>query len=304
MKDNPLKQEPTNKKTQPNPYLGAQRAGHETERRRKPTPKPVPPPIPNKIPCPFDYKASWWREYSRWLRRQKAWKCDECHITVKYNISNRGMLQTHHIYGVKHNTIKDLQVLCIGCHAEKPGENHQKLTEERTYERFMEIHGKEWQKKNKTFSEVYLLKKTFKPPVILYTPEGSKTVTVERVLRYNIQPKGGEVIKKIDVMFALSKASLLKVKSGITIETSIKAQGNRTAEKRADRPKVQGQVDASANQKRVRCVMLTGHILRGTQRAITCYHIILEIAGEIVLVYRHGLRSFSVEAPSEIRATL
>ena len=55
---------------------------------------------------------------------------------------------------------------------------------------------------------------------------------------------------------------------------------------------------ASADQKRVKCVSLTGRILRGTQSALTPYHIILEITGKIVLVYRHDLLSFSVEAPA------
>lgn len=96
-------------------------------------------------------------------------------------------------------------------------------------------------------------------------------------------------------MFAISKALLAKVKSGITIDRVIKAQGNRTVEKRADRPKVRGTVDASADQKPIKCVMLTGHILRSRLRAHTNYHIILEIAGEIVLVHRHGLIAFAVE---------
>ena len=143
------------------------------------------------------------------------------------------------------------------------------------------------------FSEIHLLKKVLKPPVIFYTPEGGKTVEVARIYPYAIQPKAGEVISKLDVMFALSKASLAKVKSGITIDPSIKAQDNRTAEKVADRPKVDGKLMAAADQKPVRCVMLTGHILRGTQRALTRYHIVLEIAGENVLVYRHGVLAFS-----------
>ena len=156
------------------------------------------------------------------------------------------------------------------------------------------------QKKRKPnpFNEIYLLTKGLNPPVNLYTPDGSKTVRVARVHRYAIQPKGGAAIKKTDVMFALSKASLAKVKSGITIDPTIKAQGNRTAEKIADRPKVDEELMASADQKRVRCLMLTGHILRGTQRTLTRYHIILEIAGEIVLVYRHGLLAFAVEESS------
>ena len=153
-------------------------------------------------------------------------------------------------------------------------------------------------KQSNPFSEIHLLKKVLKPPVILYTPEGGKTVEVARVHRYGIQPKGSATLKKTEVMFAISKASLAKVKSGITIDPSIKAQGNRTAEKVSDRPKIKGQLDASADNKRVRCVMLTGHVLRGTLRALTRYNILLEIAGERVLVYRHGVLAFSVEKPS------
>ena len=89
-------------------------------------------------------------------------------------------------------------------------------------------------KQSNPFSEIHLLKKVLKPPVIFYTPDGSKTVEVARIYPYVIQPKAGEVLKKIDVMFALSKASLPKVKSGITVDPTIKAQGNRTAEKIAD----------------------------------------------------------------------
>ena len=92
----------------------------------------------------------------------------------------------------------------------------------------------EKRRKPNPFSEIHLLKKVFKPPVILYTPDGGKTVEVARIYPYVIHPKRGEVISKLDVMFALSKASLVKVKSGITVDPTIKAQGNRTAEKVAD----------------------------------------------------------------------
>ena len=156
----------------------------------------------------------------------------------------------------------------------------------------------EKKRKPNLFSEIHLLTKVLKPPVIFYMPDGGKTVEVARIYPYVIQPKAGEVLKKIDVMFALSKASLPKVKSGITINPTIKAHGNRTAEKVSDRPKIQQKLMASGDQKRVRCVMLTGHILRGTLRARTRYHLILEIAGEIVFVYRHGLLAFAVEEPS------
>ena len=89
----------------------------------------------------------------------------------------------------------------------------------------------EKKRKPNPFSEIHLLKKVLKPPVIFYTPDGGKTVEVARIYPYVIQPKAGEVISKLDVMFALSKASLAKVKSGITIDPSIKAQGNPNGRK-------------------------------------------------------------------------
>lgn len=101
----------------------------------------TPPPIPDKIPSPFDYNASWWRKYSYWVREQKGWQCDECGFLLK---DDHEMLQTHHVYGVKYNKIHDLQALCIGCHAEQPGEKHRRLKKRHTYKSFMKKHGKQW----------------------------------------------------------------------------------------------------------------------------------------------------------------
>ena len=97
----------------------------------------TPPPIPDKITYPF-YDAPWWLEYSRWVREQKGWQCDECGISLKDNYE---MLHTHHVNGINRNTLKNLQALCIGCHAEQPGKNHCQLKERRTYKRFMEKYG-------------------------------------------------------------------------------------------------------------------------------------------------------------------
>ena len=100
----------------------------------------TPLPIPDKITYPF-YDAPWWLEYSRWVREQKGWQCDECGIVLK---DNHEMLHTHHVKGINRNTLKNLQALCIGCHAEQPGKNPRELKERRTYKRFMEKYGKVW----------------------------------------------------------------------------------------------------------------------------------------------------------------
>ena len=101
----------------------------------------TPPPTPDKITYPFDYKAPWWLHYSHWIREQKGWCCDECGISLK---ENHEMLHTHHTLGQNLNSLKALQALCIGCHAEQSGKNHRQIKKRRTYKRFMEKYGKEW----------------------------------------------------------------------------------------------------------------------------------------------------------------
>ena len=90
--------------------------------------------IPDVIPYPFDYDAPWVRH------NQKGWKCDKCGISLK---DNHEMLHTHHANGINRNTLRHLQALCIGCHAEQPCKNHCQLKQKRTYKRFMERYGKE-----------------------------------------------------------------------------------------------------------------------------------------------------------------
>jgi len=102
---------------------------------------PPPPRVPRDIPEPFDYNADWWQSYSSWFRGTKHWRCEECRILLIDR--NRKYLDTHHIYGTRHNDPDDLRALCIGCHAEEPGEHH-RLKEEDRYERFMCKHGREW----------------------------------------------------------------------------------------------------------------------------------------------------------------
>ena len=100
-----------------------------------------PPLLPKNIPQPFDYQAEWWINYSRWYRDQKGWRCEECQIALN---GDRYFLHTHHIWGTRHNELKDLKALCIGCHAEQPSENHRALRHNKDYSHFMRKYGKQW----------------------------------------------------------------------------------------------------------------------------------------------------------------
>ena len=100
-----------------------------------------PPAIPDFVPQPFDYKADWWAEYSRWYRGQQAWTCEECRISLN---DDRQYLHTHHIWGTQHNDPQDLKALCIACHSEQLGVNHRALKQASEYQGFMERYGEQW----------------------------------------------------------------------------------------------------------------------------------------------------------------
>ena len=59
-----------------------------------------------------------------------------------------------------------------------------------------------------------------------------------------------------------------------------------------------GEINGFGGSKTGQVCEAHGAYLVGHAARLTRYHIILKIAGEIVLVYRHGLLSFSVEAPA------
>ena len=101
----------------------------------------IPPPIPAEIPQPFDYQADWWHKLSEWYRDQLGWRCEECDISLN---EDRHLLHTHHIWGTQYNEPTDLKALCIGCHAEQPGEEHGRLKCEPDYTHFIREYGKQW----------------------------------------------------------------------------------------------------------------------------------------------------------------
>ena len=99
------------------------------------------PPIPKLIPQPFDYQAEWWKALSRWYRHQKGWRCEECQISLS---NDPHYLHTHHIWGTQHSEPKDLRALCLGCHAEQPGQNHRGLRGTEDYKYFIKKYGRQW----------------------------------------------------------------------------------------------------------------------------------------------------------------
>ena len=128
------------------PYLSDVELHSDQIKERKSKPRipyfsTSPPPIPKSAPRPFDYQATWWRELSWWYRNQKDWRCEECQISLR---SAHYYLHTHHIWGTQYNKIEGLKALCLGCHAEQPGQYHRGLRDTEDYKNFIKKYGKRW----------------------------------------------------------------------------------------------------------------------------------------------------------------
>ena len=89
----------------------------------------------------FDYQSPWWQDYSWLYRHVRGWQCEECQLSLNLD---RQYLHTHHISGTQHNDPNDLKALCIACHSEQPGTNHERLESLQDYQEFMERYGEQW----------------------------------------------------------------------------------------------------------------------------------------------------------------
>jgi len=83
--------------------------------------------------APLNEYTADWREVSNRTRRERGYKCAKCPIVLVGAESK--YLHVHHRNGLKHdNGDENLEVLCIGCHADEPLHAHLKgLPEYRTF---------------------------------------------------------------------------------------------------------------------------------------------------------------------------
>ncbi len=86
----------------------------------------------------FDYSSPEWQERSKACRERAHWRCAACSIDLK---DDPYFLHAHHKWGTIFNDSEDLVALCIGCHAEQPGDGHQLLRNYPAYRKFMEKYG-------------------------------------------------------------------------------------------------------------------------------------------------------------------
>ncbi|ALP65205.1 HNH endonuclease family protein [Paraburkholderia caribensis] len=83
--------------------------------------------------APLNVYAQDWPEVSERTKQQRGYRCGTCSIVLRQTDSR--FLHVHHRNGQKHdNRDSNLDVLCIGCHAEEPMHAHMKrLSDYKTY---------------------------------------------------------------------------------------------------------------------------------------------------------------------------
>ena len=98
-------------------------------------------PITTRVTDPVSNYPPDWNLRSLQCRERAEWKCEKCGINLK---SQSKFLHAHHLKGTMYNQPEDLQALCIGCHAKKPGEGHRLTKDSPDYEKFMDKYGHIW----------------------------------------------------------------------------------------------------------------------------------------------------------------
>jgi hypothetical protein len=88
----------------------------------------------NDITGPIDIYPKNWNSTSKSLKEKRNYTCETCGLILK---KYKHFLDVHHTGAKYENTEDKLQVLCKGCHAEKPVHSHMKSNPK--YKQFLDI---------------------------------------------------------------------------------------------------------------------------------------------------------------------
>ena len=143
-----------------------------------------------------------------------------------------------------------------------------------------------------SYSERYLLKRTFqtdRSPVRLITYDGIRDERVRKVTRYNLLLAGASPLPKLEVLLAFSLENGRHFSPYLQIHEGVKDLGLKAVKKIAERRFVDMQV---AVGDAVAITFRNGIAIRGICQAFSKYNMVLEIRGEPLLVYKHGVYIF------------
>ena len=145
-----------------------------------------------------------------------------------------------------------------------------------------------------------LFSEYFKQPVRFITYTGIKDLSKIKTKPYlirGVDPDRERIqIGKLHILFAFPKEKMPDVKPYVKIRTAVKAQNLQPLEDPNERFHVDDEVLQQAQQDKsnVNLVTRTGHVLNGCILHFDKYILYMQIGGQVVVVYRHGLFGFTI----------
>jgi sRNA-binding regulator protein Hfq len=142
------------------------------------------------------------------------------------------------------------------------------------------------------YSEQYLLTRTFQTDrslVRLITYDGIRDERVRKITQYNFLLADASPLPKLEVLLAFSVENARHFSPYLQIYEGVKDLGLKSVKKIAERRFVDMQV---AVGDAVAITLRNGIAIRGICQAFSKYNMVLDIRGELLLVYKHGVYTF------------
>lgn len=143
------------------------------------------------------------------------------------------------------------------------------------------------------YSERYLLMRTFQPDrslVRLITYDGIRHERIRKVTQYHLLLANASPLAKLDVLLAYATGNTARFTPYLTTDAEVQALGLRPVKEISQRRFVDMRV---AVDDAVAITMHNGIAVRGICQAFSKYNIVLDVCGELLLVYKHGIHAFA-----------
>ena len=155
--------------------------------------------------------------------------------------------------------------------------------------------------KHESWEADTLLRHSFAQPVRFVTYSGIKDLSKIRIKPYTLggidDNKNRIVLPKLDVLFAFPKEEMPTLKPHVKIRKPLQSENLEPIQNPNDRFHVADErlTQAQENKTQVEIVTRSGHVLNGRLQHFDKYVLYMQIGEKIVIVYRHGLYSFTIE---------
>ena len=142
------------------------------------------------------------------------------------------------------------------------------------------------------YSEKYLLTRGFQEDralVRLITYAGIRDERIRKVTQYNLLLAGQPPLPKLEILMAFSTRNVTLLQPHLQIHEDVKALGLKGVKKISERRIVDMQVVV---EDAVAITLHNGVVFRGICKAFSKYNMVIEIRGELFLIYKHGIHAF------------